>query len=104
MTYEKVHDPDDEQGAEDREQYLCTDEELEEAGFTVGNLSDMPETDPEFIPDPRDRLAYLAGRHSAAGALVEQFPAARFGALLELVEIFGLDPAASTRCDPCSVL
>jgi len=102
MTYEQVHSP-DEDTDEDRERYLCTEQELEDAGFTVGDLSDMPETDPEFIPDPRDRPAYLERRH-AVGELVEQFPAGRFDALLELVEIFGLDPTGPTRCDPCTAL
>jgi hypothetical protein len=103
MTYEQVHNPDDGQDAEDHERYLCTEKELETAGFTVGDLSDMPETDPEFIPDPKDRLVAPVARHGAAGALVERFPAGRFSALLELVEIFGLDTPAPRR-RVCSVL
>ncbi len=59
MTYEQVHDHDSDNTdeREDRERLLCTEKELEKAGFTVGDLTDMPETDPEFVPDPMDRLA-----------------------------------------------
>ncbi len=44
MTYEPMHpDP-------DAEQLLCTDEELAQAGFSIGYREDMPETDSEFVP------------------------------------------------------
>jgi len=105
MTYEQVHDHDtgDTDEREDRERLLCTEKELEKAGFTVGDLTDMPETDPEFVPDPMDRLASGTGS-SPAGDLTEMFPARRFSSLLALVEIFGLDRPLPARCDPCTAL
>jgi len=105
MFYEQVHDhdSDDTDEREDRERLLCTEKELEKAGFTVGDLADMPETDPEFVPDPMDRLAsgVECGR---ACDLIEMFLARRFDSLLALVEIFGLDQPLPARCDPCTAL
>lgn len=55
MTYEQVQNPDDdERDGVEHPRYVCTHEELEAAGFTVGDLIDMPETDHEFIPAPAD--------------------------------------------------
>ena len=105
MTYEQVHDhdSDDTDEREDRERLLCTEKELEKAGFTVGDLTDMPETDPEFVPDPMDR--HSSGTYSSpVSDLMERFPARRFGSLLALVEIFDLDRPLTARCDPCTDL
>jgi hypothetical protein len=101
MTYEQVHD-NDSNDTDERERLLCTEKELEKAGFSVGDLADMPETDPEFVPDPMDRLA--AGTGSPACDLTEHFPACRFGSLLALVEIFDLDRPLQARRDPCTAL
>jgi hypothetical protein len=103
MTYEQVHDP-DAQKTDIREQLLGTEKELEAAGFIVGDLEDMPETDPEFVPDPMGRLASGGGACSVPGDLMEMFPAGRFGSLLALVEIFGLDRPLPARCDPRTTL
>lgn len=88
-------------------EYHCTEQELEEAGFasgfSVGNIDEMPEKDTEFVPDPADRTAGSA-QCSAAGELMEMFPARRFGSLLELVAIFGLDRPLPARRDPCTAL
>jgi len=59
MTYEPMHhDP-------DAEPLLCSDEELAEAGFTVGYCDEMPETDGELLaaygqPRDADTDAFLA--------------------------------------------
>jgi hypothetical protein len=102
MTYEQAHDHDSDD-TDERERLLCTEKELEQAGFSVGDLSDMPETDPEFVPDPMDRFA-SGTSSSPVGDLMEHFPARRFSSLLALVEIFDLDRPLTARCDPCTAL
>jgi hypothetical protein len=57
MTYEQVHNHNDERDSEEHPRYVCTHQELEAAGFTVGDLSEMSETDHEFIPGPADAQA-----------------------------------------------
>jgi hypothetical protein len=86
-----------------QEEYRYTDQELERAGFTIHHLDEMPETDPEFIADPRERLEYLERRHGSAD-LAEAFPIERFGAMLELVELYDLDPRCTASWHPCRAL
>jgi hypothetical protein len=57
------------------EEYMCTDEELERAGFHVLDAEDMPEHESEFCADP------WGGDPPRSGA-----------ALGELIELFGPDP------------
>lgn len=87
------------------EEYRCTETELRRAGgFTIANLDDMPETDAEFITDPRERLAHLENKYGPACDLAAQTPIGRFAPMLELVEILGLDRIRAASCDPCSAL
>jgi hypothetical protein len=86
-----------------QEEYYCSDQELEQAGFTIRHLDEMPETDPEVITDPREQLEHLERRHGFAD-LAERFPIERFGAMLELVELFNLDPRRAASWHPCRAL
>lgn len=81
------------------EEYHFTDQELERAGFTIHHLDQMPETDPEFITDPRERLEYLERRHGSTDP--EDQP---FGAMLELVKLCHLDPRCPASWHPCRAL
>jgi hypothetical protein len=103
MTDKPLHDYDEERD-EDESYLLYTDEELEEAGFTIGELDEMPQTVGDELPDPRDRPSNLTRRQYAIGELVDCFPARRLEVLLELVEIFGLDSPTSNRLNLCRAL
>jgi hypothetical protein len=59
------------------EEYMCTDEELERAGFHVIDAEDMPEHESEFCPNPW------------GGDAPQIRPGAGLG---ELIELFGPDP------------
>jgi hypothetical protein len=103
MTDQQKHHDVEESAIE--EEYVCTETELRRAGgFTITNLDEMPETDPEFITDPQDHIAPLEPKHWPACALAEETPIGRFATMLELIEILGLDPTRAASCDPCSVL
>ncbi len=84
-----------------QEEYHCTDHELERAGFTIRHLDEMGEPDPEFITDPREWLEYLERRHDSTGLPEDE----RFGAMLEFVELYGLDPCFTAAAGhPCRAL
>lgn len=55
------------------EEYVCTDEELERAGFRVVDADDMPEHESEFSPDPWGGDAPQIRPGSGLGELVEMF-------------------------------
>lgn len=82
-----------------QEEYHCTDQELERAGFTIRDLEEMAETDAEFITDPRERLEYLERRHGSTDP-----GDTRFGAMFELVEMYDLDPRDTGAWHPCRAL
>jgi hypothetical protein len=101
MTDQQAHHDVDEPALE--EEYVCTETELRRAGgFTITNLDEMPDTDPEFITDPRDHIA--PPEHRLACVLAEETPIGWFATMLELIEILGLDPTRAASCEPCSVL
>jgi hypothetical protein len=82
-----------------QEEYRYTDQELERAGFTIHHLDEMPETDAEFITDPQERLEYLEHRHGSTNPEDPQF-----GAMLELVEMYYLDPRGTGSWPTCRAL
>jgi hypothetical protein len=94
------HDHDDADEPVLQEEYHCTDQELERAGFTIRDLEEMAQTDPDSITDPLERLEYLERRHGAAGVPENE----RFGVLLELVALYGLDPRRTAAWLPCRAL
>jgi hypothetical protein len=94
------HDHDDADEPVLQEEYHCTDQELERAGFTIRDLEEMAQTDPDGITDPLERLEYLERRHGPAGVPEHE----RSGVLLELVALYDLDPRRVAAWLPCRAL
>jgi hypothetical protein len=81
-----------------QEEYDCTEAELRRAGgFTIASLDEMAETQFEFITDPRERLEYLERRHGSTDP-------DDTGAMLELVEMYDLDPRDTGAWHTCRAL
>ena len=68
MTHRLIsHDGD----GEPCEELQCTEEELEQAGFQVGDLEEVLDDGPEFSPSPGPEHEPALGRSRALGELVE---------------------------------
>jgi hypothetical protein len=81
-------------------EYHYTDRELEEAGFTIRDLGDMPEHESDFIPDPARHLAeQLECSPSELREIMDRFAFLDCLTLGRLVEILTTPYA----CTPWSV-
>jgi hypothetical protein len=80
--------------------YHYTERELEEAGFVIRDLGDMPEHESEFIPDPATHLAaQLDCSPSEMREIMDGFAFLECLTLGRLVEILTTPYA----CEPWSV-
>ncbi len=107
----------------DEETFLCSERELEEAGFSIGDLDEMPDVDHEFVAapdsapdedsgDPLERLAanpvgssdsLLSRTSMALAEFMERWPIDRFEPMLELAAMLDLN-GSGRPCKPRTVL
>jgi hypothetical protein len=104
-----VEDDEEHQPEMQPSELICTDRELEEAGFSVGVLTEMPEVDHEFVSetvahgddicalldscgDGRDLSTAAARTSSALGAVAEWWGLQEMPALLALLSDIGATP------------
>jgi hypothetical protein len=109
-----IEDDEEHQSEMQPSELICSDRELEEAGFSVGVLTEMPEVDHEFVSEAvahGDDICALLDAHStgrdlatvsartsrALGAVAEWWGVEEFPALLGLLSDIGATPL---RCAP----
>jgi hypothetical protein len=112
-TVTDVEGDEEDQSTMEPGELICTDRELEEAGFSVGVLQEMPEVDHEFVSeavahgddicalldahsDGRDLSTVSARTSRALGAVAEWWGVEEFPALLGLLSDIGATPLGCT--------
>ena len=108
-----IEDDEDDQSEIQPGELICTDRELEEAGFSIGVLTEMPEVDHEFVSeavahgddicalldacgDDRDLSTPAVRTSRALGAVAEWWGLQEMPALLALLSDIGATPLSGT--------